>query len=412
MTLQALLGIAVLTALAWAISENRRAIRPGVVIAGLGLQLAIALLLLKLPGAQTVFHGLNNALLALQEATRAGTSFVFGYLGGGDLPFDPKSPGGAFVLAFQVLPLILVMSALSALLFHWRILPAIVRGFAWLLERSMHVRGPLGLGTAANVFMGMVESPLLVRPYLATMSRADLFALMTAGMATIAGTMLALYASVLGNVIDNAVGHILTASLISAPAALMFARLLVPADSNQSHEAARIDLPYRSSMDALTYGTVEGLKLLAHIVAMLIVLVAVVALANQMLGLIQIGDEALSLQRLLGWLLAPLAWLLGIPWGEAHIAGDLLGTKTVLNEMLAYLELAALPPDALSAHSRLILTYALCGFANFGSLGILIGGMGAMAPERRAEIVALGPKCILSGTLATCLTGAVAGLIV
>ena len=259
--------------------------------------------------------------------------------------------------------------------------------------------------------MGMVESPLLVRPYLARMARADLFALMTAGMATIAGTMLALYASVLGGVIDNAVGHLLTASLISAPAALMFARLLVPADTTSNAQTAEIELPYRSSMDAITYGTTEGLKLLAQIVAMLVVLIALVALANQVLGLIRIGDVPLSLQRLFGWLLAPLAWLLGIPWAEAGIAGGLLGTKTVLNEMLAYLDMAALPAGTLSEHSQLILTYALCGFANFGSLGILIGGMGAMAPERRAEIVALGPRSILSGTLATCLTGAIAGLI-
>lgn len=259
--------------------------------------------------------------------------------------------------------------------------------------------------------MGMVESPLLVRPYLARMARADLFALMTAGMATIAGTMLALYASVLGGVIDNAVGHLLTASLISAPAALMFARLLVPADTTSNAQTAEIELPYRSSMDAITYGTTEGLKLLAQIMAMLVVLIALVALANQVLGLIHIGDAPLSLQRLFGWLLAPLAWLLGIPWAEAGIAGGLLGTKTVLNEMLAYLDMAALPAGTLSEHSQLILTYALCGFANFGSLGILIGGMGAMAPERRAEIVALGPRSILSGTLATCLTGAIAGLI-
>ncbi|MCB1734974.1 MAG: nucleoside:proton symporter [Gammaproteobacteria bacterium] len=409
--MQSLLGIVVLTALAWALSENRRFVKPAVVVAGLGLQFAIALLLLTLPGAQNLFHALNDSLLALQDATRSGTRFVFGYLGGGDLPFDPSNPANTFILAFQVLPLILVMSALSALLFHWRVLPAIVRGFAWILERSMRIGGPLGLGTAANVFMGMVESPLLVRPYLAHMSRADLFALMTAGMSTIAGTMLALYASVLGGVIDNAVGHILTASLISAPAALMFARLLVPADTHGSEQSADIELPFHSSMDAITYGTTEGLKLLAQIIAMLLVLIALVALANQLLGAVEIGDAPLSLQRLFGWLLAPLAWLIGIPWAEADIAGRLLGTKTVLNEMLAYLDMAALPRDTLSEHSRLILTYALCGFANFGSLGILIGGMGAMAPERRAEIVALGPKSILSGTLATCLTGAVAGLI-
>jgi CNT family concentrative nucleoside transporter len=304
------------------------------------------------------------------------------------------------------------MSALSALLFHWRILPWLVRGFAWALRRTLGIGGALGLGSAANVFVGMVEAPLLVRPYLERLSRAELFALMTTGMATVAGTMMALYAAVLNPVLPGAMGHILTASLISAPAAVMLALILVPPGTDVTEGQLATDQVDRSAMDAITRGTLDGLRLLANIVAMLVVLVALVHLLNQMLGLLpEVAGSAVSLQRLLGWLMAPLMWLIGIPWAEATTAGALMGTKTVLNEFLAYLDLAALPPDALSDRSRLILTYALCGFANFGSLGIMIGGLGAMAPSRRDEIVALGMKSILAGTLATCMTGAVVALI-
>ncbi|MEW8046402.1 MAG: nucleoside transporter C-terminal domain-containing protein, partial [Candidatus Thiodiazotropha sp.] len=272
--------------------------------------------------------------------------------------------------------------------------------------------GALGLGAAANVFVGMVESPLLIRPYLSKLTRSELFSLMTLGMATIAGTVLVLYASLLEGVIDNPVRHLLTASLISAPAAVMISRLMVP-ETRPGTAGELLDMqPVSSGMEAVTNGTIEGLKLLANIVALLIVLVALVSLLNQMLDLLpDVAGESLSLQRLLGWLMAPLAWLMGIPWSEAITAGSLLGTKTVLNELLAYIELIRLPGDALDERSRLILTYALCGFANFGSLGIMIGGLGSMVPERRSEIVALGMKSIVAGTLATLLTGTVVGLI-
>jgi CNT family concentrative nucleoside transporter len=405
--LQGILGLTALTAFAWLISENRRATDWKTVAAGLTLQLVLALLLLKLPLFKELFLGLNSALLSLQKATQAGTSFVFGYLGGGDLPFDEKSPGGSFILAFRALPLILVVSALSAVLFHWRILPWVVRGFAWALQKTLGVGGALGLGTAANVFVGMVEAPLFIRPYLLQMSRSELFAVMTAGMATIAGTVMVLYASILSPIMPDAMGHILAASIISAPAAIMTARLMVPETGAGTAGDLTPPATYASTMDAVTHGTADGLRLLLNIVALLIVLVALVSLLNQILGLA--GD--ISLQQILGWVMAPVVWLMGVPWAEAETAGALMGTKTILNEFLAYLELAQLPADALSAHSRLIMTYALCGFANFGSLGIMIGGMAGMAPERRQEIVGLGPKSIVSGTLATCLTGTVAGLI-
>lgn len=415
---QSLLGILVFTGLAWVFSENRRRAPWKVAGVGLGLQLAIALVLLKVPVIQPLFLALNDVVIAVQDATRAGTSFVFGYIGGGPLPFEEPYPGAGFTLAFQALPLILVVSALSAVLFHWRILPAIVRGFAWLLEKTLGISGAGGFAVAANIFVGMVEAPLLVRPYMDRLSRSDLFMVMTAGMATIAGTMMVLYASVLGGVIDNALGHILTASLISAPAAVMTARLMVPeenapfADTAGATNAFEIPRQYNSTMDAVTKGTTDGVGLLINVIAMLIVIVALVALANMILGLLpDMGGAALSLERLLGWIMTPFAWLLGVPWDQAQTAGQLLGVKIVLNEFIAYLDLVKLGDDALDPRSRMILIYALCGFANLGSLGIMIGGILAIAPDRRNDILTLAPRTILSGMLATFLTGCVIGIL-
>jgi CNT family concentrative nucleoside transporter len=410
--LQPLTGLIAITVLAWLLSEKRTTFPWKLALAGIISQLLLALILLKLPAAQELFLVLNRAILAIQDATIAGSQFVFGYLGGGEPPFETRPGTSSFVLAFQALPIILLMSALSALLFHWRILQWAVRGFSWALQRTLGIGGALGLGSAANVFVGMVEAPLLVRPYLARLSRAELFALMTVGMATVAGTMMGLYAAVLTPVLPDAMGHILTASLISAPAAVMLAMIMVPPEQGGTEGGLATDQVDRNAMEAITRGTLDGLRLLANIAAMLVVLVALVHLVNQLLGLLpEAAGSSLSLQRLLGWLMAPLMWLIGVPWSEATIAGSLMGTKTVLNEFLAYLDLAALPPNALSERSQLILTYAMCGFANFGSLGIMIGGMGAMAPSRRDEIVALGMKSILAGTLATCMTGAMVALI-
>jgi CNT family concentrative nucleoside transporter len=412
-SLHSALGLGVLVGIAWLLSENRRAVDRRLVIAGIGLQLLLALALLQLPPVKLAFVALNDAVLALQRATEAGTAFVFGYLGGGEPPFDAAYPQNAFVLAFRALPLLLVIGALSALLFHWRVLPWLVRGFAWLLRRALGLGGALGLGAAANIFVGMTEAPLLIRPYLRDMPRSALFALMTSGMATIAGTVMVLYATVLGDVVPDAMGHILTASLISAPAALMVAGILVPHDTTQPPAEASLERPYRGSIDAVTRGTLDAIPLFLNVVAMLLVFVALVSLANQVLGLLPTVDGApLTLQRLLGWLMAPVVWLIGIPWSEAVTAGSLMGIKTVLNELLAYLELAALPASELSERSRLVMVYALCGFANLGSLGIMLGGLGALVPERRVEIAALGMKSILAGTLATLMTGAVVGIIV
>jgi concentrative nucleoside transporter, CNT family len=412
LTLQALLGLAAYCALAWALSEARRSVRLRPIVIGIALQLVLAVALTRLPGVRAVFGALNALVLAVDRATAAGTGFVFGYVGGGALPFPVSNPSATFILAFRALPLVLVVSALSSLLYHWRVLPWVVRGFAWCLQRTLGIGGAAGLGAAANIFVGMIEAPLFIRPYLLALSRSELFMVMTCGMSTIAGTVMVLYATVLGPVLPDALGHILTASILSAPAGITIARILVPDAGPPT--SAQIVAPWQShsAMDAVARGTAEGVTLLMHIVAMLVVLVALVALVNEGLALLPALDGApLTLQRLLGWVMAPVVWLMGIPWGEAQVAGSLMGTKTVLNELLAYLQLAHLPEGALSAHSRLIMVYALCGFANFGSLGIMLGGLGAMAPERNAEIVGLGLKSILSGTLATLMTGAVIGLV-
>lgn len=409
--LQAALGYSAFIVIAWSLSENRRAVSWRPVVGGVLLQIVLAVCLFKVPGIRSTFASFNDAMLALERATRAGASMVFGHLGGGPLPYAEVTPGASFVLAFQALPIVLVMSALSALLFHWRVLPWLVRLMSWLLERTLGVGGAVGMSTAANVFIGMVEAPLLVKPYLNRVSRGELFIILSAGMAGVAGTVMGLYAGIVGPRVPDALGHILAASFISAPAAIVFSVLMVPPTGSPTGRDVSLPRIDGSSMDAITRGTTEGVQLLINIVAILIVLVALVALVNQGLAWLPHDGTPWSLQRLLGMVMAPLAWLAGVPWSEAPAAGALLGTKTVLNELLAYLEMAALPADALSPRSRLIMTYALCGFANLGSLGILIGGLTTMVPERRREILDLGPRTLIAGTLATLSCGCLVGVL-
>ena len=411
--LQAALGLVVLLGLAWAISENRGAISVRVVASAMALQMLLAALLLRVPPITVALSMLNKAVEVLRQATLAGTSFVFGYLGGGPVPFEPTAPQNVFILATQGLPLILIVSALSALLFYWRILPKMVQGFAWLLERTIGLGGAVGVASSANVFIGMIEAPLLIRPYLRDMTRASLFLVMTVGMATIAGNMFVLYATVLSPVLTDAAGTLMVASVISAPASVAIAALMVPGDyTGDAVEQRGPDEDATSAAEAIVNGTLNGFRVVVAVAVLLIVAIALVDLTNQVLGLLpDVGGFRLSLQRMLGWLLAPVAWLIGIPWTEAGLAGELMGTKVVLNELVAYLSMAELPEGALSPRSDKILTYALCGFANLGSLGILLGGLATMVPDRRAEIVALGPKALIAGTIACFMTGAVAGIL-
>jgi CNT family concentrative nucleoside transporter len=411
--IHATLGLLVLLGLSWAISEDRRRIHWRTVIAGVALQLAFAAVLIGIPQATGALFFVNDAANALHKATELGTAFVFGYLAGLSLPFAETHPGASFILAFQALPLVLTISALASLLFHWGILQRITGSFAWLLRRSMGVGGPLALGAAVHVFVGMVEAPLLVRPYLARMQRGELFALMTCGMAGVAGTVMVIYGAFLSATVPNALGNILIASVISTPAGLAVAALMVPFGPPEKAEG-RLEINDKpvSAMDALVKGTMDGVPILAAIVATLLVTVSLVALLNMGLALLPGWDgSSITLQRIFALPFRPAMWLIGVPWAETGLASSLMATKTVLNEFVAYLNFSQLPPDALSPRTRMILTYALCGFANFGSLGIMIGGLGAMVPARRHEIVGLGMRSILSGTIATCMSGAVAGAI-
>jgi CNT family concentrative nucleoside transporter len=413
--LQSAFGVFALLAIAWIVSEDRRGVAWTQAAIGLLVTFATALILLKVPAVTHAFAAINDAVDAIAAASKAGTSFVFGYLGGGQLPFELKVPGAEFVLALQALPIVLVMSVLTTLLFHWRILPPIVRGFSWLLERTLKVGGAVGLSTAANIFLGMVEAPLFIRPYLASLTRSELFIVMTGGMAGIAGTVLVIYATLLGPIVPNAAAHFVIVSVMGAPAAILVSLIMVPELTSQrtGGETVQVAKVASSTMDAIVRGTAAGLELLLNICAMLIVLVALVHLANVIVAgvLPDVAGAPITLQRLLGYAMAPVCWLMGVPWNEAATAGALMGIKTILNEFIAYVELSKLPPEALDARSRLIMLYAMCGFANFGSLGIMIAGLSTMAPERRDDVLSLGLKSIVSGTLATCLMGAIVGVL-
>jgi len=407
------LGVFALLLIAWLLSERRRSVSWRFVALGILVQVALAAVFLKLPFAATLFAQVNRGVNAVQGATEAGSTFVFGFLGGGPAPYEASGAGSDVVLAFRILPLIIVVSALAALLTYWRILPAVVRTFAWLLERVMGIGGAVALCSVANPFLGMVESAILVRPYIARLTRSELCMVMCTGLATIAGTVLVLYATMLAPVIPNSAGHLLVASVISLPAAMIISRILVPEEAAPTPGKLELPSDVHGSFDAITQGTRQGLELFLNIVAVLLVFVALVHLLDAVLGLLpKVNGSPLTLERMMGLVFSPVAWLIGIPWNEAPTVGGLLGTKTVLNELIAYRELAGLGAAALSERSRLIATYALCGFANFGSIGILVTGLATMAPSRRAEIAGLGLRALAGGTLATCVTATIVGALV
>ena len=409
--MQALLGIVVLLGVAWAASEDRRnvAIRP--ILVGLALQFALAVALLRFAPVRDTLLLANHVVYAIEAATRAGTTFVFGFLGGGDPPFDATNPGAMYLFAFRILPQIVVFSVLVALAWYWRLLPLVINAFAWLLRRTLGVGGAVGVAAGSSMFLGMVEAPLVIRAYLKNLTRSEFFMVLTAGMATVAGSIMVLYANVLRDVIDGALGHILIASAVNVIGSIVVARVMIPSTETTQTGDVADTLRYGSLMDAITRGTTDGLRLAVNVGAMLIVLVSLIALVNALIASIVVGGEALTLQRVMGWMFAPVAWLIGIPWAESTQGGALLGTKLVLNELVAYIQLAAVPVTDLSAHSRLILTYALCGFANFGSLGISLGGIGALVPERRNELFELAPKTLISATIVNCITGAIVGVV-
>ncbi len=368
----------------------------------------LVLLLQNLPFVTDVFIWLNQGVLAIDRATKDGASFMFGYLGGGATPFEVKNPASNFIIAFQVLPVVIVTSALSALLFHWGVLQVLVKGFSKLLEKTMGASGAMGLGVAANVFLGIIEAPVFIRPYLKSMSRGELFTVLVSGMATVAGTVFVLYASILKDILPNATGEIIVASLMSAPAAIMIAQILIPIGEKRTKGDQIPTVETKSGFEAVIRGTNDGVQMALGIAGVIVVLFAIVSLVNQGLALLPTANPT-TIQGVLGLILTPFVWAIGLPWEEAISGGELLGIKTVLNEFVAYVELSK-SGDVFSERSRIILTYALCGFANFGSLGILVGGLGAIVPERIGEILGFGFKLILAGLMSTMLTGALVGL--
>jgi CNT family concentrative nucleoside transporter len=384
------------------------------VAGAVALQMAVALVVVRVPLIWTALGWANEGVRAVERATRVASSYMFGYLGGAALPFA-LAPGAErpVVIAFEILPLVIVTSALAAVLWHWGVLRRLVDALSWATRRTLGVGGAVGLNAGANVFLGVVEAPLVVRAYLGRMTRSELFMVMCLGMSTVSGVVLILYASTLDGVVDNPLGHLVAASLISLPAALLTARLLVP-DTGEApvEETEGEGLRYDSTVDALIRGTMDGLQLFLAIIAILLVVFALVALCDEALALLPPrADGPMTLRRLLGVLCMPVVWLIGVPWHEAAAAGSLLGTKAVLNEYVAYQDLARLPVEALSERSRLLMVYALCGFANFASIGLLVSTIGTLAPERRREAGSLGLKSWLAGNLATAMTGAVIGLV-
>lgn len=409
---QACAGLIVFFFLAWLLSENRRQVNFKTAFMGLLIQITLAAIVTKFPIVRDVFQWIGGGVMALKDATTAGTTFVFGYLGGGDVPFQAKEGANSFIFAFQALPMIIVVSALSMLLFHWRILPFIVKMFSGVFQKVLGIGGALGVCAAAKMFLGQTEAPLLVRPYLGQFSRSELFTVMTAGMATTSISIMVIYAMILENTIADPISHILTASIISVPAAITISRILIPQVGEQTSGHLVVPYQFSGSMEAITQGTGDGMRLYMNILAMLIVFLAIVALVNALLSLLpMVGGEYITLQLLLGYILAPLAWLIGVPWEEAIPAGALLGKKTILNEIVAFIGLAELPKGILSVKSDLIMTYALAGFANLSSIGIQIGGIGTMVPERKQEIISLGIKAMIAGTIASCMSGAIIGIL-
>lgn len=410
---QALLGLVVFMGLAWMVSENRRAFDARTVLMGLGLQVILATIILKVGFVQSAFLWIAQGISSLKDATCEGTKFVFGYLGGGECPFELKQETSPFIFAFQALPMVIVISAISMLLFHWKVLPYLVKSFSHVLRKTLRIGGALGVCCAAKVFLGQTEAPLLIRPYLGKVSRSELFTVMTAGMATTSASLMVLYGSILEKTIASPISHILTASIISIPAAIVISRIMVPqAKGDDTSGDMVVPYEFSGSMDAVSRGAQDGLQLFLAVIAMLITMLALVKLLNIFLAVLPtVGGDVLSLQRIFGYVFAPVTWLMGIDWAEAVPAGNLLGTKTALNEVLAFVGLSELPAGTLSEHTKTIMTYALCGFANLGSIGIQIGTMGTLAPERRSEIISLGFKALLAGTLASCMSGTLVGIL-
>ncbi|WP_018147066.1 NupC/NupG family nucleoside CNT transporter [Henriciella marina] len=407
---RALIGIVFIFAIGWGLSEQRNKFPWRLVIGAVAMQFAFALILFGIPVVRSLLFKANFIVEALQEATRNGTSFVFGYVGDNQAASEIMIGDAPPLFFFQILPVVIVVAALSAILWHWHILRWVTKGFAFIFRKLMGLGGATSLAVSANVFMGMTEAPVLVKPYIKGMTRSEIFILMTAGFATIAGSVLVIYTTFLNGVMANPLAQLLTASIIAAPAAVAMALVMIPETTDPSERAHEPDFKYNSTMDAFATGAADGLQIVLNIATMLIAALALLWLANAGLGAFpDVFGAPLSIQRVLGWVFSPLMYMIGVPWGEAALSGSLMGIKTVLTEFVAFIELGAIPEDAMDPRTRIITAHAICGFANFGSIGILIGGLNIICPERRSTFLELAWKTLIAGTLATCLSGAVVG---
>ena len=411
LNLQSLFGLIVIIAACWGLSENKRAFPWKLALGAVAVQAGLVLALFAIPGSQSVLAAVTSAVDGLSLASAKGAQFVFGYLAGGDQPYAVDNPSALFTFAFNVLPMILVISALSALLWHWKVLKWITHGFGILFQRTMGLGGASALAVAANIFLGMIESPIVIRAYLDRLTRSELFLMMVVGLATVAGSTMVAYATILHDVLPNAAGHVLVASIVSAPAGVLLARIIIPETPGQGGAQADYGsaLKYDSAVDAIVKGTADGLMVVLNISAVLIVFVALVALANVMLGGFWLFGDHVTVERLLGWVFMPVAWLTGVEWSEAGKAGWLLGVKLTLTEFVAFIELGKVPVADMSERTRMLMTYALCGFANIGSVGITVTGLSVLMPDRREEVLGMVWKALFAGFLATLMTAAVVG---
>ena len=391
--LQVLIGGLVLIAVTVPLSDNYKQIKVKNIFFAILMMFVFAFILLN-DFVNNFFEALSNGVAKLSSATAEGTSFLFGSL------FEAHP----YIFALNVLPLIIVMSCISALLWHWRVLPLIIKGLSYVCERLFNLGGPVSFGAAANVFVGQVEAPLFVRPYLKTMSNKELLILMTAGMATVSGSVMIALAGQLENQFEglNVVQHFLTASILSVPAAIMYAEIMSPsADITHNLKSSEEKNIYQGSMDAITRGTRDGLGIAVNVAAIVLAVLALVSIVDGFLSIF--GD--ISLQKILGYIFAPICWLMGVPWNESANAAELLGIKLATNEFVAYIQFGSLDPEYFTERTKVILLYALCGFANFSSVGILISGIGAMAPERRIDLIKVSGKALIGATLASCMSG-------
>lgn len=409
---QSLVGLALTLLVCWLLSEGRTRFPWKLAIGAIAVQIGLVVLLFGVPAAQNMLKGVNGAVEGLGLSTQAGTQFVFGFLAGGAQPYPLTQSGALFIFAFRVLPVILVVCALSALLWHWRVLKWATKAFGFVFQKTLGLRGPPALATAATIFMGQVEGPIFIRAYLDKLTRSELFMLISVGMACVSGSTMVAYATILKDVLPNAAAHVLTASIISAPAGVLLARVIVPPDAAET--GGDLDLgaekSYDSSVDAVIKGTSDGLTIALNVGAALIVFVALAAMADLILKMLPaVGGQPLSIERGLGLLFSPLAWAIGVPWAEARTAGSLLGIKLVLTEFSAFIDLSKLPAGELSERSRMLMTYALCGFANVASVGMNVAGYSVLVPQRRTEVLGLVWKAMIAGFLPTCMTASLVG---